>query len=148
MQVAALCAWRSCRWLERHEQAAERAVRGEAPATVEPTAGVGPTVSLLVPARDEARNVEGVIAGMLAGVWDLALPCPVTMDGRLYCGLYIEMKSGRNNLTEKQKWFREAVGDGHIWAVSHSWHNAALVILSYLDIPRTHPAWYGLEAGK
>jgi len=69
---AALCAWRSCRWLERHEQAAECAVAEPGPrsGSVDGTeAGLRtsvPTVSLLVPARDEASNVEGVIAGMLA----------------------------------------------------------------------------------
>jgi len=63
---AAFCAWRSCRWLARHEAAAERAVQAEAPTMEGSVASGTPTVSLLVPARDEARNVEGVIAGLLA----------------------------------------------------------------------------------
>ncbi|MFM8412378.1 MAG: glycosyltransferase family 2 protein [Alphaproteobacteria bacterium] len=66
---AGLCAWRSCRWLERHEAGAERdAALASSAASAKPSSveDTPPLVSLLVPARDEARNVEGVIAGLLA----------------------------------------------------------------------------------
>lgn len=77
--VAALCAWRSCRWLAgtaaradadvaRADVDAARAggvVAVGVPGDVAAADG-GPVVSLLVPARDEERNVEACLAGMLA----------------------------------------------------------------------------------
>lgn len=55
---AATCAARSLRWLERHAVAPGAAPRGAAPDR--------PEVSLLVPARDEARNAGPCLAGLLA----------------------------------------------------------------------------------
>ena len=86
--------------------------------------------------------------GMLSGVWDLFLPVTVTTLGgwgATYGGLWLEMKSARGRLTEEQKAFREAVGGAYLWAVCHTWHDAARTLLEYLGTPRTHPAWSGLE---
>jgi len=51
--AAAVCAWRSCRWLAEVEAAAGREPRDDA------------LVSLLVPMRDEERNVVACLAGLL-----------------------------------------------------------------------------------
>ena len=99
--------------------------------------------------------------GLLAGVWDLFLPCPSfethwpsnligeTFTGnpptRTLCGLWIEMKSERGKLTPEQKSFRAAVGEAYAWSVCRTWHQSARCILAYLYIPSTHPAWSGLE---
>ena len=68
--------------------------------------------------------------GVKAGVWDIFVPVPA--DDK--CGLYIEMKYGKNNLTDNQKAFRDAVGDGYKWAVCYSGIDAANVIGEYLGI--------------
>lgn len=73
--VAALCAWRSCRWLAGIAARADVDVASCSGAGA-PSGAVArgldeapdgtPRVSLLVPARDEERNVEACLAGMLA----------------------------------------------------------------------------------
>jgi chlorobactene glucosyltransferase len=54
--VAAACAWRSCRWLAWQSKRSEIARPDLLP----------PLVSLLVPARDEERNIEGCLDGLVA----------------------------------------------------------------------------------
>jgi hypothetical protein len=93
-----------------------------------------------------AQRKKASDGGMLAGVWDLFLPC--ASHGYIYCGLYIEMKAGRNDLTHEQQWFWDQVGDDYDFVICRAWHEAAITTLQYLGIPRTHPAWYGLEVGK
>ncbi|MEW6270147.1 MAG: glycosyltransferase, partial [Thermodesulfobacteriota bacterium] len=56
--AAALCAWRSCRWLAQVEAAAEAGAAQTAH-------GAPPLVSLLVPARNEERNVVPCLAGLI-----------------------------------------------------------------------------------
>jgi hypothetical protein len=51
--------------------------------------------------------------GVISGPWDLHLALPV----RGYAGLWIEMKHGRNDLTDNQKAFREKLGEDYKWAV-------------------------------
>lgn len=86
-------------------------------------------------------------AGLLAGTWDMFLPVPVTSSGGTWhlCGCWIEMKSARGSLSPEQKRFQSAVGIQYDWFVCHTWHAAARALLEYLGIPRTHPAWSGLE---
>ncbi len=63
---AALCAWHSCRWLGRHDGAPGTTVaRAATLARAARLADAPPLVSLLVPARDEERNVAGCVAGLL-----------------------------------------------------------------------------------
>lgn len=67
--------------------------------------------------------------GVRAGVFDLLLPVP---RGE-FCGLFIEMKVGKNKLTEAQAEFKTAVeGQGYLTAVCYSWLEAARTILTYL----------------
>lgn len=69
--------------------------------------------------------------GVLAGVWDVFVPVP--MDE--YCGMFIEMKFGKNKLSENQEQFRENIGKVYKWEVCYSWLEAAKAIVGYLDLP-------------
>jgi glycosyltransferase involved in cell wall biosynthesis len=67
--LAALCAWRSWRWLERHDGEEARSsagALGDPSASDAPLAGATPLVSILVPARDEESNIGACLAGALA----------------------------------------------------------------------------------
>ena len=68
--------------------------------------------------------------GMLSGVPDLFLPVPV---GK-YHGLYIEMKYGKNTLTENQERFlQNAANVGYAVAVCYSAQEAIKRIGDYYD---------------
>ena len=68
--------------------------------------------------------------GVKAGVWDVALD--VGKNG--FHGLRIEMKYGRNKLTDEQvKWGQRYVLYNYSTAVCYKWTKAAVVILHYLD---------------
>jgi chlorobactene glucosyltransferase len=57
--AGAACAWRSCRWLARTASESERAEADPR------TAGRPERVSLLVPARNEERNIGGCVASLV-----------------------------------------------------------------------------------
>lgn len=73
--------------------------------------------------------------GVKAGVPDIFLPVP---RGR-YNGLWIELKSGRNTATSKQKeWIKRLREQGYAAEVCVGWECAVMAIETYLDIrPRT-----------
>lgn len=67
--------------------------------------------------------------GAKAGVPDLTLP--VARGG--YHGLYIEMKAGRNKLTESQYWWLKRLRmEGYYTVVCYSWEEARDVLVDYL----------------
>ncbi len=67
--------------------------------------------------------------GLKAGVWDIHLPV-VTME---YPGLYIEMKAGKNKLTELQSEFGQHLNQqGYAHHVCYSWIDAKDIIIEYL----------------
>ena len=69
--------------------------------------------------------------GLKAGVPDIVLP--VARGG--YHGLYIEMKYGRNTLTDNQRQWMDALKKaGHLTAVCYSFMEAKDVILGYLGM--------------
>ena len=69
--------------------------------------------------------------GLKAGVPDIVLP--VARGG--YHGLYIEMKYGRNTLTDNQRQWMDALKKaGHLTAVCYSFMEANDVILGYLGM--------------
>lgn len=80
--------------------------------------------------RHPAVAVKMKAEGLRAGVWDIFVPVPI--DDK--CGLWIEMKYGKNGLTENQEAFREGVGEAYAWAVCYSAEEAAQVIGEYLGI--------------
>ena len=68
--------------------------------------------------------------GVKAGVWDLCLPIPKNS----FVGLWVEMKYGKNKLTENQKEFQSLLEPyGHKFVVCYSWEEARDSLLSYLD---------------
>ena len=71
--------------------------------------------------------------GVKAGVWDIHIP--IRAHGST--GLWIEMKVGKNKLTENQKnWARLMVSNYHKTAVCYSWTEAAFMICDYLGLPK------------
>ena len=69
-------------------------------------------------------------AGMVAGIWDLFLPC----SNHVYTGLYLEMKHGKNKLTEEQIEFGTFVeSQGYKTAVAYSFEEATKVIEEYFS---------------
>lgn len=89
----------------------------------------------------KAQAGKAKAAGMTPGVWDLFLPVPNQNSmGEGWCGLYIEMKVGRNVLTSDQVAFRDALALQYRFDVCRSWAEAALTICQYLRLPESHPA--------
>lgn len=71
-------------------------------------------------------------AGLKSGVPDIVLP--VARGG--YIGLYIELKYGKNKITENQKnWLRALSEQNHYAAVCYGWEQAKDVIETYLNFP-------------
>lgn len=69
--------------------------------------------------------------GVRPGVPDLHLPVPNANK----CGLWIEMKAGRNKPTPHQlDWHERLRKIGHQVNVCYSWHEAAGVICDYLGL--------------
>lgn len=70
-------------------------------------------------------------AGLKPGVPDIVLP---VAKGE-YIGLYIELKYGKNKLTENQKyWLKELRSQHHLTAVCYGWEQARELIESYLKL--------------
>lgn len=68
--------------------------------------------------------------GVKSGVWDVFLPFPVGQ----YHGLYLEMKFGKNKLTENQKKFRGVIEPlGYKFCVAWTAEEAYNQIMNYLE---------------
>jgi len=81
--------------------------------------------------RNKATAVRMKSEGVKAGVWDIFLPIPT---GK-YHGLFIEMKFGKNKLTEEQKAFgKYAENQGYCTAVAYSAEEAIEIIDDYLSL--------------
>lgn len=79
--------------------------------------------------RLEAANLKR--QGVKAGVPDLCLP--VARGG--FHGLYIEMKYGKNKLSENQKqWLSDLRKQGYAAEVCYGWEQAAEMITKYLEM--------------
>jgi len=66
--------------------------------------------------------------GVLSGVWDIFVPIRM---GKM-CGLWIEMKHGKNGLTDNQKRFRNGLEECYAFEVCYTWTKAKQVIEEYL----------------
>ena len=76
--------------------------------------------------RDPRTAAKFKAMGVLAGVWDIFLPCPAP-------GLYVEMKAGKGRLTPGQVSFRDALQPhGYTFIVAYSWHDAAKAIADHV----------------
>lgn len=83
-------------------------------------------------ARSKATAGKLKAEGVKAGVWDLMLAIPV---GRHH-GLWIEMKAGKNTLTDEQKtWRQRMVRMRYHCVPCWSWEEAQAAILAYLGTP-------------
>lgn len=67
--------------------------------------------------------------GLRSGVWDIFLPAPKEQ----WSGLFLEMKAGKNKLTDNQKAFRSALEKKYRFAVCYNWIEAKIAILDYLE---------------
>lgn len=77
----------------------------------------------------EAANMKG--QGVKAGVWDLQLP--IARQG--YIGLWVEMKHGKNGLTDKQtEWGDRMRRAGHKTVTAWTAYEAQNAIARYLGI--------------
>ncbi len=82
-------------------------------------------------ARDRITAARMKQEGVKAGVWDIFLPVP----SQGYNGLFIEMKYGKNRLTDEQKDFGDYVsGQGYCTAVAYSAEEAIEIIDDYLSL--------------
>jgi hypothetical protein len=68
--------------------------------------------------------------GLKAGVWDIFIPIQMGQ----HCGMWIEIKVGKNRLTPGQFAFRNTVGDAYKWKVCYSWHEAVEATCDYLGV--------------
>jgi hypothetical protein len=76
--------------------------------------------------RDPRTAAKFKAMGVLAGVWDIFLPCPAP-------GLYVEMKAGKGRLTPGQVSFRDALQlHGYKFVVAYSWSDAAKAIADHV----------------
>lgn len=76
----------------------------------------------------EAANLKR--QGVKAGVPDICLP---VLKGH-YAGLYIELKVGKNKISEYQKkWIEKLRNYGHRVEVCYGWEEAKNVIIDYIS---------------
>jgi hypothetical protein len=80
--------------------------------------------------RHPATAVKMKAEGVKAGVWDIFVP--VAVDE--HCGLFIEMKFGKGQLTKNQIEFNLDAGSAYKWMVCYSAIEACHVIGEYLGI--------------
>ena len=66
--------------------------------------------------------------GAKSGVWDIFIPFP----NHGFSGMYIEMKFGKNKLTENQIKFRENLEQFYKFEVCYDWKNAKEIIGEYI----------------
>lgn len=80
--------------------------------------------------RSKQEGAKLKAAGVKAGVWDIFLPVPCGQ----WHGLFIEMKVGKNYLSEKQIQFGATMYGKYTLAVCWSWEEARDCILEYLEM--------------
>ena len=81
--------------------------------------------------RDKIVGARLKQEGVRAGVWDVFVPIPSSG----YHGLFIEMKFGRNKLTDLQKEFQNfATQQGYCCRVAYSADEAIKIIDEYLGL--------------
>ena len=80
--------------------------------------------------RSKATGGRMKAEGLKAGVWDIFIPVQMGQ----HCGMWIEMKAGKNKLTPEQIDFRERVGTIYHWVVAYSWEEAVEATCKYLGI--------------
>ena len=80
--------------------------------------------------RDIREGVSLKAQGVKRGVPDLMLPYPT----KNFAGLFIEMKAGKNRLSDDQKdWLAWLSSVGYMTSVQWSWEGARDIIVDYLE---------------
>jgi hypothetical protein len=86
--------------------------------------------------RDKITAGKLKAEGVKPGVWDIFLPVPIygDYDHLKYVGLWIEMKAGRNDLTEEQAEFGTYIAAQGLYRmeICWSWQAARDMIIEYL----------------
>lgn len=67
--------------------------------------------------------------GVRSGVWDIFVPIP----SYGLCGLWIEMKAGKNKLTANQKQFREGLTSYYKFEVCYTWMEAKKILEQWMS---------------
>lgn len=78
--------------------------------------------------RDKITAINLKREGVLSGVWDIFVPVPKNSLG----GLFIEMKIGKNKLTDNQVRFKDGLENSYSFKVCYSWIEAKEAILEWL----------------
>lgn len=79
----------------------------------------------------EGKNLKA--QGVKAGVPDICLP----VSNGIYHALYIEMKVGKNKLSDKQKEYIKILNDnGNMAVVCYGFEEAQKVIIEYLNLKK------------
>lgn len=86
--------------------------------------------------RDKITAAKLKAQGVKAGVPDICLPVKKYLYHEFtYCGLYIELKVGKNKATkEQEEWLAHLFEQGYDVAVCHGWEEARDKILKYLGV--------------
>jgi len=79
--------------------------------------------------RDKKTAANLKREGVLSGVWDIFIPIP----NYGLCGLWIEMKAGKNKLTANQIQFREGLTSYYRFEVCYTWIEAKEIIDSWFQ---------------
>jgi hypothetical protein len=80
--------------------------------------------------RHPATAVKLKREGVKSGAWDIFVPFAVDE----YCGMFVEMKYGKNTLSDNQIAFNLDVGNAYKWIVCYSAIEACHAIGEYLGI--------------
>ena len=80
--------------------------------------------------RDKVTAARLKSEGCKAGVWDIFLPVPRGP----WCGMFIEMKAGKNRLTEMQREFRDNLAGNYRFAVCYGWEEARDEMMRYMEL--------------
>lgn len=84
--------------------------------------------------RDIVTAVKLKQQGTLSGAWDIFLSVPK----QRYSGLFIEMKAGKNKLTENQVEFMEANKNDYLFRVCYSLEDFKREVNNYLKNQQTN----------
>ena len=152
-QQTALFMWANmaCRFgLEAAEDKLSYSIAGHAQAYLQPAEGHKPIPRLKwlhaihnQGHGDAIRGAKARAEGVKPGVFDLFLPVPVWQPGahnlahtgKMICGLYLELKVGKNSMSPIQAEFAaDMTRAGYACQVAYGWLEAREKILAYLQI--------------
>jgi hypothetical protein len=85
--------------------------------------------------RDDATAAKLKAEGVQPGVPDVCIAVPRIVNGRLYHGLFIELKWGRGRPSDEQReWIARLSSQGYLAVCVWGWQPAVGAISEYLGI--------------